>query len=393
MNAISFTPPAPVEHVARRLAELGGMPHYVGGAVRDSFIGRAPHDYDLASAMTPDAVQLAFDNVIMTGARHGTVTVVAGGMNVEVTTFRSDGAYADGRHPDAVTFVGSIEHDLARRDFTMNAIAIDAVVRTVVDPHGGVSDALAGKIRTVGDARLRFAEDGLRAMRAVRFASQLGFRIDDATLLAIEPDLLSGVSRERIRDELVKTLNGIQPGEAIGVLHSTGLLQRAIGMPMADAAQCVAPVLGTVPTNLRLAVALCTAGIAPVNVKTLTQVLKFDSHEARTCSFAASAFSVLNADRSAYAVRRTLSLFGRDATMAAARALDDLAVATAVQHEPLITVRSLPFNGDDIMRELGLSGAAVGTAMRAGLAAAIVDPGLLEDRHGLLELVSKHSAA
>jgi tRNA nucleotidyltransferase/poly(A) polymerase len=286
-----------------------------------------------------------------------------------------------------------VEDDLARRDFTMNAIAIDAVVRTVVDPHGGVSDALAGKIRTVGDARLRFAEDGLRAMRAVRFASQLGFRIDDATLLAIEPDLLSGVSRERIRDELVKTLNGIQPGEAIGVLHSTGLLQRAIGMPMADAAQCVAPVLGTVPTNLRLAVALCTAGIAPVNVKTLTQVLKFDSHEARTCSFAASAFSVLNADRSAYAVRRTLSLFGRDATMAAARALDDLAVATAVQHEPLITVRSLPFNGDDIMRELGLSGAAVGTAMRAGLAAAIVDPGLLEDRHGLLELVSKHSAA
>jgi hypothetical protein len=102
---------------------------------------------------------------------------------------------------------------------------------------------------------------------------------------------------------------------------------------------------------------------------------------------------MLNADRSAYAVRRTLSLFGRDATMAAARALDDLAVATAVQHEPLITVRSLPFNGDDIMRELGLSGAAVGTAMRAGLAAAIVDPGLLEDRHGLLELVSKHSAA
>lgn len=383
-----FKPPKYVAHVAAVLAQHGGSPHYVGGAVRDAVISREPHDYDIASSLSPDVVQSIFNNVIPTGARHGTVTVMVDGHPVEVTTFRSDGHYVDGRHPDAVAFVSSIEQDLSRRDFTMNAIAIDATTGTVVDPYDGVHDAVNGTIRTVGDPERRFAEDGLRAMRAIRFGSQLGFTIDSMTLAAIKPRLLSGVSRERIRDELMKTLSGMRPCGAMLLLHSTGVLERTIGRPMADASVRVASLLDAAPRELRLPILLCTAGIATVSVKTLTQVLKFESHDARTCSFAAGAYSMLSAARSAYDVRRALSLFGRDPTLAAAHALDDHECTALAASEPIITARSLPFDGNDVMQKLGAGGAAVGAIIRAAVDAAIRDPKALDDRELLLKLTT-----
>lgn len=394
MTIERFQPPQHVRFVATTLALHGGAPHYVGGAVRDAVIGREPHDYDIASSLTPDAVQGIFSNVILTGARHGTVTVIVNdAAPVEVTTFRADGLYADGRHPDAVSFVSSIEHDLRRRDFTMNAIAVHATTGAIVDPHSGVVDALAGVIRTVGDPRQRFAEDGLRVMRAIRFASQLGFAIDTMTLAAIEPHLLAGVSAERMRDELLKTLRGGAPGAAIGVLHSTGVLSKVLGQRLADASSGVAYQLDGAPLELRLAIAVCSADPAYVNARSLTRDLKLDARDARLCASAAEALRAIANDRTELGVRRTLSAYGRDATLAAAYATGDAALVALAGHEQVITARTLPFNGDDIMTELGLSGAAVGTVIRAGLAAAIVDPRLLHDRRELLRIASRHSAA
>lgn len=386
MKVPNFSPPSCVQDVAARLAQLGGDPHYVGGAVRDTLIGRKPHDYDIASSLSPDEVQRAFDNVIPTGAKHGTVTVVVAGENVEVTTFRSDGDYADGRHPTSVTFVPSILLDLGRRDFTMNAVAISAVTGDAVDPHGGISDAQFGIIRTVGDPHARFAEDGLRMMRAARFASQLGFEIDERTLAAIDPKRLDGVSSERIRDELLKILASDKPAIGLGVLGRTGILQHVLGTQLTHAVLSVAHMLSTIDRGLRLAVVVCNVDDHVGVALTLKKQIKLDSTLAQLCAGAARAASMLKLDTSAVNIRTALSALGRDAVVAAALSTGDATTVALAKDEPIINAKSLPFNGDDIMRKLGISGASIGALIRTAVQIAIKDPSLLTDSDSLLAL-------
>ena len=174
-------PPA-IAIAEQRLIDAGGEAFAVGGCVRDALLGRPCHDYDLTTNLPPARVIEAFAGytVVPTGLRHGTVTVHIDGLPIDVTTYRIDGAYADGRHPAEVRFTGSLEDDLRRRDFTMNAVCHSAG-RGFVDPFGGIGDIRAGRIRCVGDPHERFSEDALRILRAVRFAAQLGFAVEPET--------------------------------------------------------------------------------------------------------------------------------------------------------------------------------------------------------------------
>ena len=217
--------PDEVNTALRRLTDAGYEAYAVGGCVRDELMGRTPTDYDVTTSALPEqtAAVFASERVIETGAKHGTVTVLLGGRPLEITTFRVDGAYSDARHPDAVTFTRSLREDLARRDFTMNAIAYSAQAG-LVDPFGGAEDIRSGVIRCVGDPATRFREDALRILRCVRFSSALGFSLDPPTANAARENraLLTRVSAERVAAELKKLVCG--PDVRRVVLTETDIL-------------------------------------------------------------------------------------------------------------------------------------------------------------------------
>ena len=193
----------------------GHAAYAVGGCVRDSLLGLAPHDWDLCTSARPEQVMALFgeEKCIPTGLQHGTVTVKQGGRLYETTTFRTEGAYSDGRHPDAVCFVPDVREDLARRDFTINAMAYSAE-EGLIDPFVGRDDLAAHLVRAVGEPERRFEEDALRILRLYRFAARFGFAIDPATgaaARALGPHL-DCVSAERIQEELLKLLAAPRPG-------------------------------------------------------------------------------------------------------------------------------------------------------------------------------------
>jgi tRNA nucleotidyltransferase (CCA-adding enzyme) len=226
--------PLDVLGICRRLREAGHAAFVVGGSVRDLLIGRAPGDFDVATSALPEATMGIFGAryAIPTGLQHGTVTVLTGKeqRHVEVTTFRGEGAYLDGRRPSTVTFGATLDEDLSRRDFTMNAIAFDPMSGALMDPFDGKGDIARKMVRAVGDAILRFTEDGLRPMRAVRQAAQLGFTLDPDTQAAIPRtfDSFRKVSAERIRDELHKLLLAPTPSLGIELMRATELLAEVL---------------------------------------------------------------------------------------------------------------------------------------------------------------------
>lgn len=201
----------------------------VGGAVRDILLGKTAHDWDLTTNARPQDVMKIFHRVIPTGIKHGTVTVHFMKKEIEVTTYRADQGYSDGRHPDRVIFADSIEDDLSRRDFTMNAIAASLKDGSLVDPFEGQKDLKNKIIRTVGNAHERFMEDGLRPVRALRFASQLNFKIEENTYNEIFKkeiqDKVISISLERFRDEFLKIMKSPKPSVGIKLLEDTGLLK------------------------------------------------------------------------------------------------------------------------------------------------------------------------
>ncbi len=203
--------PGAVEFALDRLHEAGFHAYVVGGCVRDFIMGRAPGDYDVTTSAKPEETLAVFSDcrVVETGLKHGTVTLVRDGMNIEITTYRIDGAYLDGRHPEKVTFTDDLAEDLCRRDFTVNAMAYSPE-SGVIDLHGGVEDVQNHVISCVGSAEKRFSEDGLRILRALRFSSVLDFTPDEACDAAVRrlTLLLDLISRERIYAELTKLLCG-----------------------------------------------------------------------------------------------------------------------------------------------------------------------------------------
>jgi tRNA nucleotidyltransferase (CCA-adding enzyme) len=223
---------AAIPPVARGAAETliraGHRTVFVGGGVRDALLSRpVAGAWDLATAANPDEVTACFPRAVPTGLAHGTVTVRFEGDIVEITTFRTEGDYSDSRHPDRVTYVKDLSPDLRRRDFTVNAIAYDPESGSLVDETGGLTDLAAGVLRAVGEPRDRFREDALRALRAARFVSALGFQLAEETRAAL-PDTaptLPLVSAERVRDEVDRLLLGEYPERGLDVLADASLLE------------------------------------------------------------------------------------------------------------------------------------------------------------------------
>ena len=215
--------PAPAEEILTKLNENGYEAYVVGGCVRDMILGREPGDWDITTSALPEQVKQVFRRTVDTGIQHGTVTVMMGDEGYVVTTYRIDGEFADGRHPDSVTFTPSLTEDLKRRDFTVNAMAYNGNTG-LVDEFGGMEDLDRGIIRCVGEPMDRFSEDALRILRAIRFSAQLGFAIEGRTyeaIRAIAPNMVH-VSKERIQAELTKLLLSPHPGH-ISMVYETGI--------------------------------------------------------------------------------------------------------------------------------------------------------------------------
>ena len=215
--------PEPARKIIDRLNEHGYEAYVVGGCVRDMILKREPGDWDITTSARPEQVKALFTRTLDTGIQHGTVTIMVGKEGYEVTTFRVDGDYTDGRHPDTVTFTPSLEEDLKRRDFTINAMAYNHNTG-LVDIFGGREDIDRKVIRCVGNPTERFTEDALRILRAIRFSAQLGFEIEDATRQAITeiaPNLIH-VSKERIQVELTKLLLSDRP-QTMKLVYETGI--------------------------------------------------------------------------------------------------------------------------------------------------------------------------
>jgi tRNA nucleotidyltransferase (CCA-adding enzyme) len=393
--------PRPVLDVLRHLRELGFAVFLVGGCVRDMVRGVPPKDFDVATSARPEQVQGAFKKVIPTGIQHGTVTVVIGGHHVEVTTFRSEGDYHDGRRPSTVSFETDINEDLSRRDFTINAMAYDPISRDLVDPFGGQDDLKAHVIRCVRDARERFSEDGLRALRAVRFAAVLGFTIEPTTLAAIPPTLpvFRKVALERVREEFVKTLLTPRAESGLTLLADTGLLDvflpelaraEAEAVRRARAAAQVAPA----EVELRMAALLADLVTGP-QAKEICIRLKFPTKSAELVGLLV-AHAALEAQikESDPALRRLLARVGLgtlEALLAVAHArvqvrapellpdflrLQERLRALAATKPPL-SAKELALTGGDIMATLGVGPSPqVGQATRFLMESVLDDPTL-----------------
>ena len=223
--------------IVRILREKGHSAYLAGGCVRDLLLGRDPADYDVATSATPQEVMRLFPRTYAVGAQFGVVLVGSTGAGdesgsdaVEVATFRSDGAYSDGRHPDQVQFSQEARQDVQRRDFTINGLLLDPVDGKVLDYVGGREDLKLGIIRTIGDPHERFSEDKLRLLRAVRFAARFGYKIEDQTFRAIRElaPQIHQVSRERVRDEILKMLTEGGARRAFELLNQTSLLEQVL---------------------------------------------------------------------------------------------------------------------------------------------------------------------
>lgn len=307
MNTIQ--PPKYVIHILNTLERSGYEARLVGGCVRDTLLHRRPNDWDVATAAPPEAVTELFERTVPTGIRHGTVTVLYGGSACEVTTYRVEGAYSDHRRPDSVRFTSRLEEDLSRRDFTINAMAMDASL-AITDPFGGREDLSRRLIRCVGDARERFTEDALRMLRAVRFAAQLDFALDSAALEAIAgcAPLCSALSPERVAAELRAVLASRNP-DMVWLMADLGLLNAWLTPREGKRTH-----LGALPRCARLAhfcSDLSRCG-SITSTDTFLRSLRMDTRSVKICSAAAEILASGSRD-----YKRLLRDYGEDAVLAA----------------------------------------------------------------------------
>jgi tRNA nucleotidyltransferase (CCA-adding enzyme) len=323
--------PANVRQVCATITAAGHQAVTVGGAVRDALLGREPGDWDVATSARPEDVMQLFRHTIPTGLQHGTVTVVTGRgieSHVEVTTYRGEGAYTDARRPDHVVFGVPLVEDLARRDLVVNAIAYDPAKHELIDPFDGREDIAAKRLRAVGNAVDRFTEDGLRVMRAVRFAAQLEFDLDPATEAGIAPALpsLAKVSRERVSVELRKMLDTREPSRGFAPARRTGIIASilpALDAAIADEAEWLARI-DRADAAVRLAALLVPlqAKDAPAqrldrktikDVGELLRALKFSNEESDVAALLVGvAHATCESSWTAANVRRLLAELPRD---------------------------------------------------------------------------------
>lgn len=262
--------PIEIKNAASILKTAGQEAYVVGGSLRNILMGKAPKDFDMTTSATPEEICDIFEplgyHVIKTGMKHGTVTILLGEMPIEITTFRVDGSYTDSRHPDSVCFTRSITEDLARRDFTVNAMALDPVISgDIIDPFCGARDLERRILRCVGDPKKRFSEDALRILRAFRFVSEHGFKIEEATYSAIaeQKDGLKKISRERILSELERTLVGDDAISALRMMLECGVMSYIL--PSANISAEDIERVGALPKHVGVRLAALLWGADDVN--------------------------------------------------------------------------------------------------------------------------------
>lgn len=276
--------------IVRRLVKAGHVALLAGGCVRDLLIGRQPVDYDVATDAPPEHVRGLFRSTRLVGAQFGVVLVRQRRRWVEVATFRNDGPYRDGRHPEEVTFTDA-QTDARRRDFTVNGMFLDPLERRVIDYVGGQADLQARTIRAIGQPTARFEEDHLRMLRAVRFAARLGFNIEPVTLAAVRANAakLSRVAAERVRDELEKVLVHPSRQEALALLHDTGLLSHlwAGASWRPEQVQAALDLLARLPEKLsfELAFAALVADRRPNEVHAIGRGFTFSNEQRETVAW------------------------------------------------------------------------------------------------------------
>ena len=416
--------PAPVRAIAARLREAGHETWFVGGAVRDVLLEqrrpgtrRRRGDFDITTGATPAIVRTIFRRTVPVGIEHGTVAVLdEAGRAHEVTTFRRD-VETDGRHA-VVQFGVSIDEDLARRDFTINAIAVDPGSGALLDPFGGQADLAAGVVRAVGDAAQRFLEDRLRILRALRFAAVLGFEIELATWQAItaQAGALAHLSRERVRDEWLKALAAAAPGGAMRLWSRAGVLGevwpelalltgaefgRLDALDLSDAEHAADAVgeAGAPDPVLVTAAAFWLAGVGPDAAAAAVQRLRFSNRDgARVRAVVAALAAPLPAPVPAREVRRWLARHR-------AIALDVIAVSEPRDRRPdlraavravaaagdALSLRELAVTGEDLKAAGVAAGKGMGDVLRRLLDEVLEEPGL-NTREALLRRARELSA-
>lgn len=440
--------PDAVAEGAARLRAAGGQSWVVGGAIRDLLLGRPVRDWDLATDLHPSRVLDLFPGSLDVGARFGTVTV-PGPDGFEITTFRNDGVYSDARHPDEVKYSDSLEEDLVRRDFTVNALAYDPESDRLVDPGTGLEDLAQSTLRAVGDPETRFREDALRLLRGVRLATELQFSIELSTLrgMVLTADGIAKIAPERVRAEIDRLLELERPSSAFIVLFETGLLQRILP----ELASCYGVAqnphhafdvfhhsLAALDRSagasrvVRLAALFHDVGKPETRMEN-EETATFYSHQYRSEDLADRALRRLrypNHEREAVAhlvrhhmfhytgewtdaaVRRFLREVGPETVddLFAMRSADTLGnglrsrvapelgelrerIDRILEAENALGVRDLAINGHDLMSDLGMApGPRMGAILNALLDAVLDDPSLNE-RDRLLDLARKHLEA
>ncbi|MGZ4135832.1 MAG: CCA tRNA nucleotidyltransferase [Tumebacillaceae bacterium] len=398
--------------VVEMLETAGYEAYLVGGCVRDRLLGRELDDYDITTSALPEEVQALFPHTVPTGIKHGTVTVIMEIDRYQVTTFRTDGEYEDGRRPSDVTFVRNLVEDLARRDFTINAMALGRD-GTLHDPFGGQADLQNGLIRAVGDPMKRFGEDALRMLRAIRFAAQLRFVIEERTLAAIyyEAQTLKQIAKERVREEWQKMLLSA-PDVAIELLRKTDTLRYVLARPQTFDVRVSDPWgLGVDPWELaglwaarapvdfvlRFCMVLVAVQMEEARVEKTLQELKLSGETKR--EMRATRDLVAFGDPGKWGEQQWRQLFYRYGYKAVMRSC----VLHATIHEPerigewvqavkarqdvqpLWSTQDLALSGEDLMAA-GLSGPAIGKALNKLVQAVLQEPER-NTREALLALV------
>lgn len=375
--------------------------YLVGGAVRDYILKKENSDYDLTTSATPDEVKVMFKRTIDTGIKHGTVTVIFSGEHYEITTFRTEGDYSDSRHPDSVTFVRSLEEDLKRRDFTINALACDIITGEIIDLHGGTDDLEKGIIRAIGIPEDRFNEDALRMFRACRFAAKLDFTIEENTLKAIKSlhGNIRKVSVERIKDEMDKLLLSPCPVRGLEYLENTGLMEEII--PEITLTNSLKEAIRRAKENnlpLTSLYAILFSGMSAQDTEKALMHLKASNREKKEITLLSSGLGNIPYDNTPVSIRRLIKKYGKENILplfTLRRAYgyteeEDIRYEEKVKEElekdPALEIKELDITGKDL-KAIVKPGPEMGRMLNYLLDEVIKNP-RLNNRDDLLKLAS-----
>ena len=388
--------PEYIETVLSMLQKSGYKAYVVGGSVRDFLLGITPNDFDVTTSALPEKIIEVFSDfkLVTTGLKHGTVTVIIDSTPVEVTTFRIDGDYQDSRHPSEVFFTDSLVADLARRDFTVNAMAYNDA-HGVIDPFDGKGDLEKKIIRTVGDPTKRFSEDALRIMRAFRFSAQLGFEIAAPTLEATKvlKDGIANVSRERIAVEFVKLITAKDPCYAMMKMKEREIFEFVLGSHVPSDKHIKA--LSTAPASPRARLGILLSDCSEELREDILRSLKLSNKLISNTLTIAKRIS-LNLEGDEVDARRFIGSCGElvEDTLESAKALgildadfEDL-VRKNLKKDLCLSYKDLAINGKDLIA-MGALGRQIGEILETLLDDVTKDPSLNE-RETLLALAQKH---